>query len=94
MKSIKEEVMKWVEKEYGVMTADNIAEAIIEKTMELVGKRLWEEIEKERKEVREAFFAFLRTKTSERIIGRTEGIIDGLDRAEELIKKVFGVVEG
>ena len=52
-------------------------------------RKILKEIEKERKEVREALFTFLRTKTSERIIGRTEGIIDGLDRAEDLIKKLL-----
>ena len=55
---------------------------------------LLEEIEKERKEVKEAWHQFLRVKASETTIARIEGILDGLERVEDLIKKAFsGVLE-
>ena len=57
-------------------------------------KWLLKEIEKERKEVKEAWHQFLRVKASETTIARIEGILDGLERVEDLIKKAFsGVVE-
>jgi len=51
---LSEKVLKWVEREYGVMTADNVAKDIIEKTIEEIRKRVKEllkEIEEEKKVV-------------------------------------------
>jgi len=94
-----EKVLKWVEREYGVMTADNIARDIIEKTIEEVRKRakeLLKEIEKKENEVNIELSEILDGKKKDTAVNR--GALYGWGEAlfwvKQKIKKAFsGVIE-
>jgi len=87
---LSEKVLKWVEREYGVMTADNVAKDIIEKTIEEFRRRIEEllkEIEKEMK--LEWKIAKNTANINEKQSMGSYGYYEGLKRAKDLIKKAF-----
>ena len=89
--SLVEKVLKWVEREYGAMTADNVARDIIEKTVKEFRKQvdqLLKEIEKFEELARKAGKDPL-TKLSEDFIA---GILEGYKDCKNLIKKAFSGV--
>lgn len=80
---LSEKVLKWVEREYGVMTADNVAKDIIEKTIEEIRKRVKELLKEIEKKQEETLF----------IHKYGEGFYDALKFCKDLIKKAFeGVI--
>ena len=86
---LSEKVLKWVEREYGVMTADNVAKDIIEKTIEEIRKRvewLLKEIEKEERKTKRRISNLMAECSEEDYL---QGFLNGLKTSKDLIKKAF-----
>ena len=87
---LSEKVLKWVEREYGVMTADNVAKDIIEKTIEEIRKR----VEQLLKEIEEFSFKLKIKVNKKKNINKDYviGFSDGLLYSKKFIKKAFSEV--